>query len=378
MANLDALFEWLVDGAPGANPLAIADRLGRDVAEAGVGLMRLGVFVTTIHPNIAGRGFIWERGRETRMGELSYEVANSRDFLHSPIAWCSKNNQEWRWRAGEHDHDYPAVRDFAARGCVDYICFPLPFVDKEVHVLSIACDTALTDDQVEAVRRIARPLARLAEIWALRRVATTVLNTYVGSISGERVLAGRIVRGDVETIRAAIWFSDLRGFTVMSGTREPKEIITIINDIFECQVPAITRHGGEVLKFIGDGLLAIFPTGTNERAACNSALAAATDTMSALAALNETQKTDWRLGLALHIGDIAYGNIGSKSRLDFTAIGSAVNTAARLEGTASKLGRAVVVSEAFADLAEGRFDDLGMHELKGIGDAQRVFGLAGA
>jgi len=186
------------------------------------------------------------------------------------------------------------------------------------------------------------------------------------------------VRGDVETIRAAIWFSDLRGFTVMSGTREPKEIITIINDIFECQVPAITRHGGEVLKFIGDGLLAIFPTGTNERAACNSALAAATDTMSALAALNETQKTDWRLGLALHIGDIAYGNIGSKSRLDFTAIGSAVNTAARLEGTASKLGRAVVVSEAFADLAEGRFDDLGMHELKGIGDAQRVFGLAGA
>jgi adenylate cyclase len=377
VANLDALFEWLVDGAPGANPIQIADRLGHDIAAAGISLMRLGVFVTTIHPNVVGRAFIWERGRETRMTELSYEVAHSHAFQHSPIAWCATHNQDWRWRLGEHDHDYAAIKDFAARGCVDYICFPLPFVDKEVHVLSIACDTAVTEADITALRKIARPLARLAEIWALRRVAATVLNTYVGAISGERVLAGRIVRGDIETIRAAIWFSDLRGFTVMSNTREPKEIIAIINDIFECQVPAIMRHGGEVLKFIGDGLLAIFPTGAEERAACNSALAAARETLAALNALNAAHHTEWRLGLALHIGDIAYGNIGSKSRLDFTAIGSAVNTAARLEGTASKLGRAVVVSQAFADLADGAFDDLGTHELKGIADAQRVFGLGG-
>jgi adenylate cyclase len=374
VANLDSLFEWLVDGAPGATPPEIADRLGRDIAAAGYGLMRLGVFVTTIHPNVAGRAFIWERGLPTRIQELSYETARTQAYQHSPLALSSLENREWRWRAGA-PHEYAAVRELAGRGCVDYIVFPLPFVAGEVQVMSVACERELTDAEVAELRRVARPLARLAEIWALRRISTTILNTYVGSISGERVLAGRIVRGDIETIRAAIWFSDLRGFTVMSGTRTPREIITIINDVFECQVPAIERHGGEVLKFIGDGLLAIFPIAQSERAACGSALAAAHEALAALAALNARDHTDWRVGLALHIGDIAYGNIGSKSRLDFTAIGSAVNAAARLEGTASKLGRAVVVSQAFAELADGPFDDLGLHELKGIGEPQRVYGL---
>ncbi|MGE5183947.1 MAG: adenylate/guanylate cyclase domain-containing protein [Acidobacteriota bacterium] len=377
MATLDMLFEWLVDGAPGATPPEIADRLGRDIAGSGIALMRLGVFVTTIHPNVAGRAFIWERGKVTRVAELTYETAQSVDFQHSPIARCANHNREWRWRAGEPDHGYQAIRDFAARGCVDYVCFPLPFVKDEVQVLSIACDRPLADAELESLRRIARPLARLAEIWALRRTATTILNTYVGAISGERVLAGRILRGDIETIRAAIWFSDLRGFTAASETRPPREIITIINDVFECQVPAIARHGGEVLKFIGDGLLAIFPIAEGERAACNAALAAAHETLAALAALNAERASSWRIGLALHVGEIAYGNIGSTSRLDFTAIGSAINTAARLEGTASKLGRAVVLSEPFAALADGTFDDLGSHELKGIAEPQRVYGLPG-
>jgi adenylate cyclase len=246
-------------------------------------------------------------------------------------------------------------------------------------VLGVACDAPLADDAIVALRRVARPLARLAEIWALRRIATTILDTYVGPISGERVLAGRILRGDVDTISAAIWFSDLRGFTAMSGTRSAKDVIAIINDVFDCQVPAIERHGGEVLKFIGDGLLAIFPITEAVPAAarCRAALAATHETIAALAELNARGGTDFRIGLALHVGEVAYGNIGSRSRLDFTAIGNAVNTAARLEGLASKLGRTVVLSHAFAEVAGGTFDDLGTHELKGIADAQRVHGLLG-
>src|SRR6478736_1565239 len=171
MNTLDALFEWLVAGAPGAKPPEIADRLGRDMAESGIALMRLGVFVTTIHPNVAGRAFIWERGKATRIAELSYATAHSRDFTHSPIAWCSEHRAEWRWQRGDDDGGYQAVRDFAARGCADYLCVPLRFTNDETHVMSLACDAPLTDAQLAAIRRIAAPLARLAEIWALRRVS---------------------------------------------------------------------------------------------------------------------------------------------------------------------------------------------------------------
>jgi len=201
------------------------------------------------------------------------------------------------------------------------------------------------------------------------------LSTYVGQHSGERVLSGRIFKGDVETIHAAIWFSDLRGFTEMSGRKTAKEMIGVLNEVFECQVPAIEKHGGEVLKFIGDGLLAIFPIKdpSENKARCDAALTAGREALAALEALNAKNQTALRLGLALHVGDVEYGNIGGASRLDFTAIGAAVNTAARLEGIASKANRALVLSEDVAKIVGGSLEDLGEFDLKGIQGARRVF-----
>ncbi|MGH7281743.1 MAG: adenylate/guanylate cyclase domain-containing protein [Polyangiaceae bacterium] len=373
---MESLFDWLLDGIPGVKtPLDIADRVAGDLVLAGVPLERLGIFVDTLHPNVAGRAFIWERGQPTRMATQSLATRRSSDYADSPIAWCAKNAQELRWKKDEPDRGYQAIREFEARGCVDYICFPLRFSNGEVHVLSASSNAGFSDENVGALRHIARPLARIAEAYAMRRVTDNILAAYVGPQTGARVIAGHIFKGDVETIHAAIWFSDLRGFTEMSGKTPAKEMIAVLNDVFECQVPAIEKHGGEVLKFIGDGLLAIFPFEAGAPAAshCTSALAAAKEALAAIDAMNARASTALRIGLALHVGDVEYGNIGGASRLDFTAIGAAINNAARLEGIASKVGRALVLSQEFAEAVGGEFEDLGDFELKGIAGARKVF-----
>jgi adenylate cyclase len=373
--SVDAVFDWLLDGVPDVTtPIEIADRLAHGLREGGIPITRLGVFVTTLHPNVAGRAFIWEEGKPTRMAIQTQAVRASMDYTSSPIAWCSEKGEVIRWKKGDPDLGWQAIRDFAARGCVDYICIPLRFSNGEIHVMSATSDVGFSDDHIAALHRVARPLARVTEIYALRRLAGNILDAYVGPHSGAKVLAGRIQKGDVETIHAAIWFSDLRGFTALSGERSATEMIGILNDVFECQVPAIEANGGEVLKFIGDGMLAIFPFEAGAPAdACARALTAAKAALEALATMNAKAGTDYRLGLALHVGDIAYGNIGGAARLDFTAIGSAVNTAARLEGVAGKVGRPLVLSQEFGEVVGGDLEDLGAFELKGIPEPRRVF-----
>lgn len=374
---MDELFDWLLDGVPGATaPIDVLERLARDFLAAGLPITRLGVFVTTLHPNVAGRAFIWEEGKGARVAQQTRGVRATADYTASPIKVCADTAELVRWRKGEPDRGWQAIRDFEARGCVDYLCLPLKFSNGEVHVMSVTSSVGFTDTHVAALRRISRPLARIAEIFALRRLIGNVLDAYVGPHSGARVIAGHIQKGDVETIHAAIWFSDLRGFTEMSGRRSAHEVITVLNEVFDCQVPAIEAQGGEVLKFIGDGLLAIFPFHSFDEAPahCAKALAAARAALTALGDLNARAATEHRLGIALHVGDVAYGNIGGSGRLDFTAIGAAVNTAARLEGIASKAGRALVLSQEFAAAVGGDFDDLGSFELKGIAEPRRVFG----
>jgi adenylate cyclase len=271
--------------------------------------------------------------------------------------------------------DFGILHDLKAEGFTDYLCAPLSFLSGETHAATFVTRApgGFTDAHLATIRRMLRPLSRVAEIFALRRVAANLLSTYVGHDCGERILKGRIMRGDVETLRAVIWFSDLRGFTSMSARLTPREIIDVLNELFECQVPAIEKHGGEVLKFIGDGLLGIFTYSNDVTTRCHDALAAAADAFAALDARNAKSASPIRFGLALHVGEIAYGNIGGASRLDFTAIGPAVNVAARLEGLTSGLDKRVVVSAEFAANAQVDLDDLGPFELKGVPDPQHVF-----
>ena len=274
------------------------------------------------------------------------------------------------------------LHELRAAGATDYVAFPLRFTDGTVHVATWATREpgGFTPQQFADLESVIAPLTRVAEIRALRRTATNLLNTYVGRQAGERILAGKIRRGFVEDIRAAIWLSDMRGFTSLSERLPPQQLVDVLNRYFDCQVPPIQEHGGEVLKFMGDGLLAIFPLPGDVDAACNVC-------RRALACAREARKRwsgRWkprqgfeaiRFGLALHVGQVLYGNIGGGNRLDFTCIGPAVNLAARLEKTAPRLGQTIVASAEFAAHVPDEFQRLGECAVAGFAAPQAVFGL---
>jgi adenylate cyclase len=206
-----------------------------------------------------------------------------------------------------------------------------------------------------------------------------LIDTYVGHQTGERIMAGKIRRGYVEAIRAAIWLSDMRGFTALSERAPPQVVLDVLNRYFGCQVPPILEHGGEVMKFMGDGLLAIFPIANDADAdeVCRKTIDCAREFRKQIAELPAPADGEVaiRFGLALHVGEVMYGNIGGGNRLDFTCIGPAVNLAARLEKVASKLGEAVVASADFAGRCPDDFRHLGEHSVAGFAAPQTVFGL---
>jgi adenylate cyclase len=278
--------------------------------------------------------------------------------------------------------DYPVLHDLRAEGVTDYFVAPLHFSSGEVHFSSWATrqPCGFGDAEIEAIESVIAPLARIAEIRAWYRVAGNLLTTYIGKNAGERVLAGHIRRGDTEAIHAVIWLSDMRGFTALADTLPPQDLVDLLNRYFDCQVPAIDAHGGEVLKYMGDGLLAIFPIGAERHFASVSAaaLAAGKTARDKIAALHAAADGPaLRFGLALHIGDVLFGNIGSGNRLDFTCIGPAVNLAARLEKLAGRLGRTILASEDFVDhCGDDDLQPLGRFAVAGFAAEQTVYGLA--
>jgi adenylate cyclase len=370
--------EWLVAGAPGAaDAVEVVARLCGDLAASGVPLARCVVFVRTLHPETLGRWFVWERSAAVvRSGELTY--ARQRDFFaNGPIEQVIGTGEELRRRLDDGGpFESELLTRLAKDGMTDYLALPMRFLDATIHVSTFATDRpgGFDETQRARLRRIMQPLARLAEIIVLRRTATNLLDAYVGHGAGERILRGQVRRGDVEHVRCAIWFSDLRDFTTLSAERAPEATIAMLNRVFDCQVPAVHAHGGEVLKFIGDGLLAIFPIADGASAApvCERALGAADAALVALAGLNAEWQKDGApplgLGIALHLGEVAFGNIGGAGRLDFTCIGAAVNLAARLEGLTGKLGKPILVTHAFAEASPRPTVALGCFALKGVAE----------
>lgn len=382
MQRVAKLFDWLVDGAPGANTaIDVVDRIGHDLREADLPIERIAVFVTTLHPTVVGRAFFWEKDKPTRTLELTTTLQESPSVKASPVALVGSTKKELRRKLfeGVEKADFAVYQELVAAGFTDFIGFPIVFLRGETHVVTFSTRKAegFTDEDIALMRHVVRPLARVAEIFALHRTAANLLSTYVGRNSGERILNGRIRKGDIETIRAVIWFSDLRGFTQRTARQTPRETIDMLNALFEAQVPAIQKGGGEILKFIGDGLLAIFAYGSDRSpgAAASLALTAADEAFAALAKQNETEGDPLQFGLALHVGEISYGNIGGASRLDFTAIGPAVNIAARLEALTGKLGKHLVLSEDFAKHVDRPLENLGTFDLKGVPEPQDVFSL---
>jgi adenylate cyclase len=342
------------------------------------------MFVNVLHPDVFGRGFIWHRDAGVTVTEALYDIVETEEFRSSPITAVRASRQPIRRHLASWDcpDDFPLVGELRAQGATDYVALPLFFTGGEIHVATWATRQpgGFTSRQLADLDMIVAPLTRVAEIRALRRTATNLLNTYVGRQAGERILMGEIRRGHVEAIRAAMWLSDMRGFTALSERLPPQELVDLLNRYFDCQVPPILAHGGEVLKFIGDGLLAIFPLteSCNVAEICGQALACARQAEALIEALGKPaggEQDAIRFGLALHVGQVLYGNIGGGDRLDFTCIGPAVNLAARLEKVAGQLGRTIVGSAEFAAHVPGEFTQLGDCTVAGFSAPQAVFGL---
>lgn len=384
--ELQRITNWLIDGARSSGTPAemIADVCEQLVA-AGLPLWRFGIFIRTLHPEIFGRNFIWRQGEEVEIGTVDFDILDTPEFAASPLRIVFEEGLEVRGRIDDPDsRRFPIVNDMRADGVTDYVAVPMPFLDGSIHGTSWMTRRpgGFSDDHIAAIRSIVTPLARVSEIISQRRTAEMLLDTYVGNRAGARILGGQIRRGHHDTMQAAIWLSDLRGFTALSDRLPAETVVEILNRYFDCQVTAIRGHGGEVLKFMGDGLLAVFPIDEyvgDAAHVCTRVLQAARESRASVEALafpvGEAIER-FRFGVALHVGNILYGNIGGGNRLDFTCIGPAVNLAARLEKITGRLGRTVVASEGFASVCRYDWRELGEFPIAGFSKAQRVYGLA--
>jgi adenylate cyclase len=275
--------------------------------------------------------------------------------------------------------EFAILDELRRDGLTDYVVYAIPFADGSHKALSLATrrPTGFTPDELALFETLIPALAFNLEVQALRRTARTLLDTYVGRQSGGRVLDGQIQRGSGETINAVIWLCDLRGFTNLSENLPRHTLIGLLNSYFGAMCDAVASEGGEVLKFIGDAMLAIFPIGDDRAATCRAALSAAELAQAALVDENERREKEGLpridYGLALHIGDVIYGNIGSDTRLDFTVIGPAVNLTARIESLCRQLGRNLLLSSDFVGAGGISATSLGRFALKGVGSEQEIF-----
>jgi len=356
----------------------------RRVVSAGIPIWRGFCFVATLHPEILAAAYIWNREEADAMRVVAgHDLGNSPEFVESPIAVVRRTHQTLRRRLCDSDCvlDFSLLRQLKADGGTDYVAIPMVRSDGETNAITFATDyeNGFSESEIAGLEYVAQGLGLCVELQASRRITKSLLDTYIGRRTGTRVLSGLIRRGTGETIRAVIWANDLRGFTALADHLPSEALNELLNQYFEIMAGAVMAEGGEVLKFIGDGMLAIFEVGDNADVghACDSALRAARIAAAATERCNAeriaARKPPIRYGIALHLGDVYYGNIGAPGRLDFTVIGPAVNQASRLEKLSAELGRSVVTSARFAAAARQPLESLGLHPLRGVPEPQEMF-----
>jgi adenylate cyclase len=354
---------------------------------AGIPVKRASLHLLIYHPQWLGARIMWADGmREAELARVDYDVRGRSEFIGSPaneLLDGAKEVRENLERDPSLGRKHALYDEMRAKGLTDYVVWPLYHTLGKRHMVTFATDRpgGFDEAHIASLLSVLPVLALVSEIRMKNRLARTLLETYVGSHAGELILAGATRRGSGTTVEAAIMICDLRDFTRISDNWPRDDVIGLLNDYFDAISEPIARHGGEILKFMGDGLLAIFPL--SEPSACANLLHAVTEARRAMVALNEKNSDIGRAplnyGIGIHVGDVMYGNIGSRTRLDFTVIGPAVNMASRLEALTKQLGRPVLLTRAFADFVKNEFEleRVGEHPVRGFSDPIELFAYHG-
>lgn len=373
---------WLAIEAPHHTVEELFLGFCQEIVRSGIPVWRASLGLEVLHPEVSGWQHVWTNQSLSVQEADRATAATSHSYLNSPTRLVDETARPFRRRLEAPCLDMPLLEELRLDGATDYVMYPLPFLDQtRTAVISFATREAHGFDpaSIEELELAVKFLSPYLERLVLRRIAVDLLDTYVGPRTGQRIIEGRVDRGAVEMIEAAIWFADLRGFTRLSEEAPIPEVLTHLNAWFGRIGEVVEAHGGEILKFIGDAVLAIFPTsGTHDRmAACRKALAAAREFCQRTEAENVLRQSSGSPplahGLALHVGEVAYGNIGARHRLDFTVIGPAVNRASRLLDLAKQLDHPVLVSHAVAREVDQPLIDLGRYPLRDVEKPQRVF-----
>ena len=385
-ADTNPLVDWLLNRAWKAKTSPeLVNALAEALVRQGFPLWRLRLFIRTLHPQLFAYGYLWQRGvDEIEEFQASHENIQSDMYTSSPFYRIinGEGGVRRRLEGPSPRLDFPVLKDLVQEGATDYVAMPLRFSDGQINILVLTSDQpgGFSTQELGQLYEILPTLSCQVESHAQRLSSLALLRAYLGRNAGPRVLDGLVKRGDGENIHAVIWFSDLRNSTQLAEALSRDDYLATVNQYFDCVAGAVIDHGGEVLKFIGDAILAIFAINDTEqggRDACARTLAAFHDAEQRLAAINRARETEGdpplAFGAGLHVGDLTYGNIGTEHRLDFTVIGSAVNQASRIEGLCKPLGHTLLASSRFAaGCAEGLVS-LGEHELRGVRDPQEIF-----
>lgn len=411
--DIGGTISWLIDQGLLATPIVpMVAELRNRVEADGVPVLRLNISTTTLHPQFSAFTIICRRGEEPEFQQHAHQDPDAeRPILRSPLnevlteaanATAGLTSEQraniphfftrrFRLEAGEGLDRYEVLREFREHGATDYFVLAVPFgwgempetVDNGV-LASWTTDRpgGFTDADIAALVAITRTLAVALRTTTLLEIGDTIMRTYLGADAGPRVMRGDIKRGASTSISAAILIADLRGFTALSDTMPRESLMGMLDDYLECMADPVEHQGGQVLKYLGDGLLATFTCPEeNPRAGCEAAIAAAREMQVRTEALNREREAaglpTMTLDVALHRGDVLYGNVGCDSRMEFTVIGPAVNETARIESLCGALGHSILVSKNFAEASTtpDRFVSIGRHALRGVREPQELFTL---
>ena len=391
-----ALLRWLVAGGLVADDEAVLiDGLCNRLVAAGLPLWRVATGSDILHPLLDARGCRWQRGqgvvREEFARELFEDQDQNEDWLRSPFHHLVREPASRELRrsleAGHRPDEFPLLDTLRAQGATDYLAFAVDTHPARFRRSGVLCSYTIDrpggfrSEEVVLLRRVTQALALAFKAITATETTRTLATTYLGADAGARVLDGAIARGLTETVRAVLWYSDLEGFTRIADTAPSEALLALLNDYAEAVVTSVQGAEGQVLKFIGDGVLAMFPW-REDAVPCARALDAAESVLDVVDRMSAARRAAGLLAtdihVALHVGEVLYGNIGSPDRLDFTVVGPAVNEVARIEGLCRSLEQRVIVSSAFAaasGAAHNRLVSLGRYALKGVRRPEELFTL---